>query len=190
MNSQELRIMKHRSIFPALVFVFALVMVLAHLGKSSHPEKNISRWVNASRSVEQEPEVQAAFKKVTDTLLSSGFRISYSLQQESPGAQKMRTVLKGALHAQKVAVYDSIVEVSYRDRVLINPTLLRSLILKSDTEKEFWNFAGLEWFDIDMINSTEEALVCRFSYRNSLSTEHRDFVLMVDRYGKTRMEEV
>lgn len=182
--------MKGKSIFPALLLVFLAVMGLAHLGITAHPEAGNSRWVHTDRPVPEPPKKVVTFKKFTDTVLTSGFRITHNLIQIVPGSDRGRTDLKSALRAVNTPVFDSIVKVSYQNRVIMRNTSIKALARESDSNREFWNFAGMNEFTVDLIHSTEEFLHCRFSYRNSLSNETRDFMLTVDRSGKTRIERV
>lgn len=181
--------MKTKSLIPVTVLVFSLMMVLAHLGDSAHPDSGLSRWVNTDRSISPDFEEGSPFKKVTDTVMASGFKITSKVIRAQKSNSPLSITVKAKAFNPEFTVYDTLLDFRYRERELLRNTSLKALTLKNDGDASFWNLAGLTSFEIDQERSTSELVYCHFSYRNSFSKEERYYVLIVDREGHTQIEQ-
>lgn len=176
------------SIFPALAVVCILVVIFAHLGATSRPDPGVSRWVNTDRTLPDEAVVSFAFKKVTDTVLTNGFHMTSEVTEtRTPGYLVKK---RGITPLYKTAIYDTLIACRFGNRVLFKDLSLKALAMKDGDDLTFWNLAGLESFAVDPIHSTSTSLHCNFSFVNALNKERRNFVLITDRKGKTRIKEV
>lgn len=182
--------MKRKSIFPAVVLVFALAIVLAHLGSTSHPGTRGSRWVHAQRSTPDNGIAKTAFSKLADTTLSSGFRMHYKIVSTEKLPHVKNNGVKSRSGPDHRPVYDSILDCYYRGNPIFKVRSLKALAMEGVPETDFWNFAGLQTLDIDEFNLSGEYIQCLFSFKNTLSDQERSFILTVDRQGRSRIEEV
>lgn len=181
--------MRTRSLIPATVLVFVLVMVLAHLGDSAYPDSGLSRWVHTDRSISPDFAEGSHFKKVTDTVMASGFKITSKVIRAQKSNRPLSFEVKAMAFKPEFTVYDTLLDFRYKERELLRNTSLKALALKNDRDDSFWNLAGLISFEIDQESSTSELVYCSFSYRNSFSKEERHYVLIVDREGHTQIEQ-
>ncbi|WP_224488122.1 hypothetical protein [Robertkochia flava] len=180
--------MRHRSIFPYLVLIFGIMMLAGHFSHKPATGKQSAQDPRSGLSI-TDPGSFTDFVSVTDTLLSTRFHLKTYLVNtgEAPGV-KLKYDPRNTV-VERTPVFDTIMEFRYQDRVLFSEVSLKNLVSTSEKDSEFWNRSGLVFFEVDMINSTDERMVCRFSFRNPVVEKSRDFTLHIDSRGNTRIFE-
>lgn len=181
--------MKNKSIFPSLFVFFALIMVTAHLDLLNEKISSLSKeWHLKSTRPAIDIAEEFQFKKTTDTLLSNKFRLKNTLvhSRDYPDISYKDRVLKAA----RIPIFDSITAVYYDEQLLLKSNSLRQLTASYHKDPEFWDKAGLESFEIDMMKSNEHTLVCHYTFLSHNLEEHRTFEIRVDRQGDTVIEQV
>ncbi|TRZ47448.1 hypothetical protein D3A96_01685 [Robertkochia marina] len=128
------------------------------------------------------------FKKTTDIVLSNRFRLKNTIVhlQDHPEISYKDRVLNAA----RQPIYDSIAEVYFDDKILLKSNSLKQLTTSYHKDPDFWKNAGLESFEVDMIKSDANTLVCRYTFVSYNLQEYRAFEIRVDRKGETAIEQV
>ena len=181
--------MRNKSILPYLILLFAGIVALGHFSHKPSTGKQNQQQHLPGLSIGQSDQYGRNFQKITDTTLSTGFHLKnyYVNTGDAPGLKLNYDPRK--IEFETIPVMDTILEFYYEDRLIFKEVSLKELASTSDPDKGFWSRAGLETFEVDMEQSDRDALVCRFSFLNYDSETSRNFLLYIDRQGKTRFIE-
>lgn len=182
--------MRQKSIFPALFLLFGAMMAVSHFSHLLGPEKAPVKVYKkgAVEIVSQTEELK--FRKYTDTSLSDGFRMVSSIHRSGEDPGLVTPYSSKMIVVAGKPVFDTILNCWYRNEQLLKETSLKTLVAERDPDAGFWTRAGLEEFDVDMMNSGDEVLACNFTFRNHRLEKSRKFILYVNRKGGTRIKEI
>ena len=166
------------------------MMAVSHFSHLLRPEKAPVKVYKkgAGEVVNQSEELK--FRKHTDTSLSDGFRMVSSIHTSGEDPGLVTPYSSNMTAAVRKPVFDTILNCWYRNEQLLKETSLKTLVSERDPDAGFWTLAGLEEFEVDMMNSGNEVLACNFTFRNHGLETSRKFILYVNRKGGTRIKEI